>query len=202
MELDRKNMVSILAFDSKSIKSLLSEKFENHFTDEFPIFYTNKSTEKVVKGGKPVQVTRYNSAIDVAVANNQIRGVGLMIDHIVKYQNNFVSSFLFKSNLLTLMSKGIEVDRLLKSNVFFFQFEFDEWPQVHTNFDELIVPYNGSIFDIRTSYNDVFPELGDPLKETTEQAEDINTDKFYKITYNLNLLPDLRENKDEAETLI
>ena len=31
LELDRKNMVSILAFDSNSIKQLISEKFKDYF---------------------------------------------------------------------------------------------------------------------------------------------------------------------------
>lgn len=42
LELDRKNMVSILSFDSNSIKSLLSEQFQDYFEEEFPIFYLNK----------------------------------------------------------------------------------------------------------------------------------------------------------------
>lgn len=42
LELDRKNMVSILAFDSNSIKSLISEQFSDHFEEGFPIFYMNK----------------------------------------------------------------------------------------------------------------------------------------------------------------
>jgi len=42
LELDRKNMVSILSFDSNSIKSLLSEQFSDYFVEEFPIFYLNK----------------------------------------------------------------------------------------------------------------------------------------------------------------
>jgi len=51
-----------------------------------------------------------------------------MIDHIIRFQNNFVSSFLFKNNLLDLMDRGIEVNKLLKSKVFFYKFEYDEWP--------------------------------------------------------------------------
>lgn len=80
------------------------------------------------KGGKVINVYRIYTAIDIAMENNQIRAVGLMIDHIVKYQNNFVSSFLFRKNLIPLMKKGIEVSALLKSNIFSYKFEFDEWP--------------------------------------------------------------------------
>ena len=88
-------MVSILAFDSNSIRSLLSEKFEEFFNSEYPIFYKNKHLYRCRKGGKSTIMFRYNTPIDVAIENNQIRGVGMMINHIVKYQNNYVSSYLF-----------------------------------------------------------------------------------------------------------
>ena len=35
-------MVSILSFDSKSMRELLDKKHDEHFQDEFPIFYKNK----------------------------------------------------------------------------------------------------------------------------------------------------------------
>jgi hypothetical protein len=86
LELERRNMVAILAFDSMSIKSLLSEHFEEYFQSEFPIFYKNK--KQCLKRGRDGIMRNcfaiYN-AIDVALENNQIRAVSLMIDHIVKY---------------------------------------------------------------------------------------------------------------------
>lgn len=119
LELERRNMVSILAFDSMSIKSLLSESFEEFFTSEFPIFYKNKKLwVKKGKDGKLRNCYKIYTAIDVALENNQIRAVGIMIEHIVKYQNNFVSSFLFRKNLIPLMMKGIETANLLGSNIF------------------------------------------------------------------------------------
>jgi hypothetical protein len=36
-----------------------------------------------------------NNSIDIALENNQLRSVSLMIDYIVKNQNNHVFSFLF-----------------------------------------------------------------------------------------------------------
>ena len=42
LEFDATNMVSILSFDSKSMKTLLSDKNECYFSSEFPIFYINK----------------------------------------------------------------------------------------------------------------------------------------------------------------
>ena len=50
------------------------------------------------------------------------------------------------------------------------------------------MPYNGSIFDIRNSYAEVFEELAkdEPYQEIARQ--DVNT-RVYKIKYTLNLLP-------------
>ena len=39
---------------------------------------------------------------------------------------------------------------LLESEVFYFQFDFDEWPSTHTDDETYYRPYNGNIFDIRT----------------------------------------------------
>ena len=41
-EFDGANMVSVLAFDSRSMKYLLNEKFDDYFSDEYPIFFRNK----------------------------------------------------------------------------------------------------------------------------------------------------------------
>ena len=35
-------MASILSFDSRSIKALLSEKHSTNFSSDYPIFYKNK----------------------------------------------------------------------------------------------------------------------------------------------------------------
>jgi hypothetical protein len=42
LELDRRNMISILAFDSKAIQSILDQRFESSFSMEFPLIYKNK----------------------------------------------------------------------------------------------------------------------------------------------------------------
>lgn len=61
-----------LAFDSRSIGKLLSPKNEEYFkkTAEFPIFYKNRDQR---------------TAIDVALDEDQIKSVDLMLDYIVKY---------------------------------------------------------------------------------------------------------------------
>ena len=35
-------MVSILAFDSATLQYLLSDRFDDYFSEEIPIFYKNK----------------------------------------------------------------------------------------------------------------------------------------------------------------
>ena len=151
-------MVSILAFDSKTIKFLLKDDYSEGFSPEFPVFYTNIHS----KNPKLKQ-----NAIDVAILNNQIRAVNLIIDHIIKFQNNFVSSYLFEDNLIDIMNRGISVVDLMKSNVFSFKFEYEEWPQVHTDMSKVINPYNGSIFKLRECYTSIFPELSENKDEGT-----------------------------------
>ena len=58
LELDRRNLVSILAFDSKTMEILLHEDRAEYFNEDFPIFYRN------VHGSKAM------NAIDVALKNN------------------------------------------------------------------------------------------------------------------------------------
>jgi hypothetical protein len=76
----------------------------------------------------------------------------------VKYQNNFVSSFLFQKNFASLLEKGILVKELIGSNVFSYEFDFDEWPTSHFNPDEYLRPFNENFFSIRYHYKTVFPE--------------------------------------------
>ena len=72
LELGIKSLVPFLAFDARSMRSLLDKNNKSYFDDEFPLFYKNNDGR---------------SAIDTALENNQIRSVNLMIDYIVAYQN-------------------------------------------------------------------------------------------------------------------
>ena len=49
----------------------------------------------------------------------------------VKFQNNFVTSFLFHKNVSILLEKGVIINELLASKIFCFTFDFDEWPSTH-----------------------------------------------------------------------
>lgn len=51
-----------------------------------------------------------------------------MIDYIIRFQDNYVSSFLFNKNFTKLQAKGISVAELLNSNVFIYKFDYELWP--------------------------------------------------------------------------
>jgi len=104
----------------------------------------------------------------------------------VVFQNNFSSSWLFKKNLPSLIGKCeyIKVADLLKSNVFLFKFDFELWPQNHTDEEDMIRPYNGSIFHLRDAYRNIFPE-----KRFKPISDDADSTKVFKVNYYINLLP-------------
>ena len=108
-----------------------------------------------------------------------------------------ISSFLFKKNLNDIITLGIEVTKLFESNVFQMEFDFDEWPSTHTNNDKYIRPYNGSIFDLRGSYDKIFLEKEFAPINEAESDEKIDTSKIYKIKYTLQLLTDFSMHVEE-----
>lgn len=136
LELERRNLVSILAFDSRSIKSLLVDKNVSYFTRDFPIFYANQH---------PVTHGKYN-ALDVALEHGQLRALDCIVNHICKYQNYYTSSYLFKLNLIPILELGIDLENLMCSKVFEYEFELEEWPSVSTCDKKMRKPYNGTIF--------------------------------------------------------
>jgi hypothetical protein len=71
LELDCANLVSILSFDSRSMSFLLQDKFEEHFSFEFPLFYRNKIQKGPARDGRYF----YRSAVDSALRTNQVRAV-------------------------------------------------------------------------------------------------------------------------------
>lgn len=83
LELDRRNMLSLLAFDSNSIKILLAGCNQKYFKEEFPIFYRSKSENLVRSDGRLYKKVLIANAIDSAMEHNQLRALSIMIDHIV-----------------------------------------------------------------------------------------------------------------------
>lgn len=111
-------MINFLAFDIKTISLLLNETNQKYFSYEFPIFY--KGSDKY-------------SAIDVALERNQIRSVNMMVKYIVKHQNTHVYFNLFQDNFVQMAQKGVILRPLIESEVFNYQFDFDQWPGTNAN---------------------------------------------------------------------
>lgn len=159
------------------------------------------------KGKGAATETKLYSAIDTAIENNQIRAVSLIIDHIVNYQDSYVSYRLFSSNFLDLMRKGLTLTPLLCSNIFYKKLEFEDWPTAHTDLEKMLVPYSGSLFEMRHSYDEIFPGLGDPMNEEENvkdspdgnQEQSASSNKYYSITYKVNLLPSVIYNDETGE---
>ena len=127
--------------------------------------------------------------------------MSLIIDHIVKYQDNFVSFRMFKDIFLDLLHKELELTPLLMSNIFYKRLEFEDWPSAHTNLEKMFIPFNGSLFEMRHSYDQIFPDLGDPQNDDkfeSHEEEDNESNKYYSIVYKVNLLPSVIY-EDESE---
>lgn len=130
----------------------------------------------------------------MALENNQIRSVNLMIDYIVKYQNSFVYAHLFEYNLVELLQKQVALTALFSSKVLTHTFDFDEWPATHPNRDSMKGAYNYSIFALRYQYGNVFNELYQ--KDTQREAENFRSgqrQKEFKIKYHCNTITSMSE---------
>ena len=126
LELDMANIVSILSFDSETVKALLSPQNIEMINHKYPIFY--KICNKI--NNKNTVSLEYTTAVDIALENNQMQALKLIVEYIVKYQNNYVYSFLFESNFTMLLEKDIYLKDILNSNIICHDLEFDEneWP--------------------------------------------------------------------------
>jgi len=88
-ELRFSTFLSYLSFDAHAMHSLLDyEKNTEYFTTEYPLFFKNENGL---------------SAIDTALDHNQIHSINLMIEYIVRNQNNYHFAHLFEHNLVKLL---------------------------------------------------------------------------------------------------
>jgi len=62
-------MVSILAFDTRSMTYLLDDEFKEHFSMTYPLFYKNKIQKAKGTG------LFYRNSIDSALRSNQVGAV-------------------------------------------------------------------------------------------------------------------------------
>ena len=82
-----------MTFDSNSVNELLDKKNSEHFQTEYPIFFKTRFRKDNNKSK-----FFYLSPIDLAMKNNQISAIRSIISYMIKYQNNFVTSFMFQNN--------------------------------------------------------------------------------------------------------
>ena len=78
---------------------------------QYPLFYKNRIQKGTAKDARFF----YRSALESSLRSNQVKAVQIMIEYIVKYQNNFISSFLFKKILPELIEKGLRLENLYNS---------------------------------------------------------------------------------------
>ena len=80
------------------------------------------------------------------------------------------------------------------SNIFSFEFDYDEWPTTHTDPETYIRAYNGSLFRLRENYSQVFFEKAfRPIEDSMDEHAHIDMTKIYKVKYSVNLLPCIGE---------
>ena len=96
-------MCAVMSFDSVSLSFLLNDRNSALFSEEYPIFYKNKN----IKGAYKKDKYCYRNALDTAIKYDQSRAVGAIIGYLVKYQNSYISHFLFLKNLHFIIGKGI-----------------------------------------------------------------------------------------------
>lgn len=80
------------------------------------------------------------------------------------------------------MMKGVDVALLFESKIFQHTFDFDEWPGTHKDHNTFLLPYNGSVFDLRENYHIV----GDKL--SSKKSEEFSASKMHKVKYTLLLI--------------
>jgi hypothetical protein len=89
------------------------------------------------------------------------------------------------------MSKGIAVSHLLNSKVYCIDFDFDDWPSTHFNDEKCIRGYDGSFFQLRYKYKELFPEDRfreiEEIKEYGEKSQ-LDVTQIKQIKYSVNFL--------------
>jgi hypothetical protein len=181
LELGYKSMIPYISFDMRSIANILNEKNTEYFDKKFPIFYAGEDG---------------NSPIDIALENDQIRSVNLIIKYVVQYQNNYVYQFLFLKNFVDLLNKGIHLTPLLQSSILNYAYDFDEWPSQHSMVEKRLAPFNKSIFKIRYAYPRTFQDIFEYDQEKEAQrrlSSTKKTEKEYKIFYHLIMITNVSE---------
>ena len=95
LDLNGINLASILSYDSVSMEYILNDKFSHLFSDEYPLFYK----VKIQRGGNLLTDDKdsfnYLNALDNAVYHDQPKSVTVIMDYLIKHQNDFTTHYLF-----------------------------------------------------------------------------------------------------------
>ena len=110
-----------------------------------------------------------------------------IVEYITKYQNKWGFANLFYNNLVLLLEKGVELKPLFESEVFFLPIQYQEWQSSQPKCDDMkcLNSYDGSIFDLRHEYKNIFGE--------NQNYTDDDKKKHVKVKYSLNILTMMRE---------
>jgi len=82
------------------------------------------------------------------------------------------------SNFVEMAKKGVTMTNLVKSKIFNYTFDFDQWPGTNVNTERMIVPYNQSIFKLRQHYQNLFPALYEADEQRKLEKEKISLRKI------------------------
>lgn len=95
------------------------------------------------------------------------------------------------------MTKGVRVQNLFESNIFFHTLNFQDklWPGVHADTSKILRPHNESHLKLRYEYPKIFSAIHkrDQKKEKKRlnSKKPIAAEKTYKIEYTVNILPSM-----------
>lgn len=135
---------------------------ESQHSALYPLFYKmNHNIDGVVNIVTP---------IEIALENNQVRALNMIIEYCVKFQNSYYFTFLFENLVIEFLEKGIILKPLFESNIFHHTFEFESWPAIHQDNTEYLVPYNGSKFHLKDRYKQTFGFLGSSDEKDEEDG--------------------------------
>jgi len=112
------------------------------------------------------------------------------------FQNSYVFSHLFEHNLVDLINKGVTCTELFNSDIFTYNYDYDEWPATSANTQKMSMPYNKSIFKMRYEYPNVFKNLHkEERKKKLSKVGNKMEEKVYKICYHANLITSMAEDE-------
>lgn len=93
------------------------------------------------------------------------------------------------------MKKGLSILPLLESKILRYEFDYIEWPSTSKYNDHVSKPYNGSLFEIKNNFSNVFKgtKFDDCHHVHGNSEEKSLVGINYKIRYSINLIPSLGE---------